>query len=435
MRLKLFFILLIAVTLLAAGLLPPVFSGVRSGNATVQADGVAFLYPDKWGGNVGTVVTVRCRGFTPGKVINFSYSFGIFTETLASEIADANGECNVSLTIPPSSRGVNYIVARDDAGQSATAAFTVVPALQMTPQNVTVGDELRITGTGFVIGDEVVVSINGLTAAQALVADSGTFIAVLKVPPLSAGVNIVGIHDTTGDIRWLELNVSSELAVNKIYGEVGARVTLTGNGFNGGARVQIKWDSTVVDTTAADTGGRFSVGFTVPVSSAGYHIISVTDGVNTQQVTFTIESVPPSVPELLSPKQKQSVASPVFFDWGSVYDPSEPVSYEIQVAHDKNFTAPVLIRKALSQSQYTLNDGEELLPNRRWNYYYWRVRASDSAGNVSGWSDTAAFHVSPENALPGWATFCLITLQVVICGGFVITLARILNPPQKKTGS
>jgi hypothetical protein len=110
------------------------------------------------------------------------------------------------------------------------------------------------------------------------------------------------------------------------------------------------------------------------------------------------------------------VSADVVFDWESVYDPSEPVSYSIQISRTADFVQPILNKQGLTSSHYELTKEEALRPSRRSTYYYWRVRATDSASNQGDWSAPIAFQVEPSNVLPLWADFALgfIGLLLVI---------------------
>ena len=154
-------------------------------------------------------------------------------------------------------------------------------------------------------------------------------------------------------------------------------------------------------------------------------LVTVTDGFNTKQVVFTVESEPPPAPKPTAPKLDSVVEAQVSFDWESVYDPSEPVSYTLQIARTADFPQPILEKEGLSLSHYALTKDEALRPSRRSTHYYWRVRATDSASNEGAWSNPIAFQVEPSNILPEWAEYVLIFIGIllVIIAVFIIRKA------------
>jgi hypothetical protein len=83
---------------------------------------------------------------------------------------------------------------------------------------------------------------------------------------------------------------------------------------------------------------------------------------------------------------------PVYFDWADVTDPSG-VTYTLQIATDENFTSVVLEKTDLANSGYTITVAEKLEKRSKEAPYYWRVKATDSAYNESGWTGAGTFYV------------------------------------------
>ncbi|MGI0040636.1 MAG: S8 family serine peptidase, partial [Nitrosopumilaceae archaeon] len=90
---------------------------------------------------------------------------------------------------------------------------------------------------------------------------------------------------------------------------------------------------------------------------------------------------PPSTPSLLAPADgivtNDNTPS---FDWSDVTDPSLPVTYTLLADNNSDFLSPEISKQSLSSSDYTtatsLADGT----------YYWKVRSTDSAGNIGVYS-------------------------------------------------
>jgi len=387
-----------------------------------------FATLDKWGGPVGTEVTVTCRGFSPEKLITFVFISTQGIQILASQAADNNGYCTAKITVPPSPQGQNTVAVSNDDGQKISLKFTVIPEVNIEPGRATPGEMVNIHGSGYVPGETTSVFINSLPVSSARAGADGSFTATFMLPLLPTGVNLVEVRDRTGEARWREITITPKITINKTEGEIGAKLTLKGSGFNAETSVQIKFDSIEINVTTTGTLGQFNTAFNVPPTEAGHHVITISDGEHIQQLTFTVESEPPAVPEIVAPKLRQSIPQPVALDWGSVFDLSEPVTYDLQIARDSDFFLLVLNKTGLTQSQYQLTETETLLPNRRGDFYYWRVRAVDAAGNRGEWAEAAAFHVNPADTPPDWMKYGLVGLQVVIVIAFGIVLARALKP-------
>jgi len=129
----------------------------------------------------------------------------------------------------------------------------------------------------------------------------------------------------------------------------------------------------------------------------------VSDGVNTRQLVFEIESEAPPVPAPLLPGDGNETKAATYFDWEDVDDPSSPLRYQLQIASDGDF-AFVVMEKTLAESEYTLSDEMALAAVTEESPYYWRVKAIDGAANESGWSAPRSFLVlapsTPSLLLP-----------------------------------
>jgi hypothetical protein len=273
---------------------------------------------------------------------------------------------------------------------------------------------VEITGTGFNANDEVDIKLYGRTMAMADTSYRGSFDALFNVPVIKAGIYSLEIQEAGVNIRSLDFTVTPQITVSDSTGNVGTTLQVSGIGFEVGGLVQIDYDTQEMTTVAADNTGSFSASFNVPVSASGPHNIFVTDGLNSEQAVFIMESTPPPVPETYAPKPDSMVKAEVTFAWSTVYDPSEPVSYTFQISRTKDFAQPILEKKNLSVSEYTLSKTEALLPNRQFTNYYWRVRATDSASNVGAWSRPVVFQVQPYYTLPQWANYILIGIGVLL---------------------
>ena len=135
------------------------------------------------------------------------------------------------------------------------------------------------------------------------------------------------------------------------------------------------------------------------------------------------DMMPPPTPKIYSPADNVVITSfPVVFSWSEVDDTdtggSDPCFYELQVDDDFNFSVPDIIQPWLPERKYSLS----FIPN---GTYYWRVRAKDSVGNASSWSekhtvivDAAVVDTSPvvlklqngtfEEGLSGWTSHYLV---------------------------
>ena len=100
------------------------------------------------------------------------------------------------------------------------------------------------------------------------------------------------------------------------------------------------------------------------------------------------DAITPTVPIQLSPPDAGWGISPITLDWTDSTDTTACgvgtiASYTLQVDTDPLFPAPVILALGTSTATGTATPG----------LYYWRVMATDAAGNSSAWSATWSFNV------------------------------------------
>jgi hypothetical protein len=386
---------------------------------------------NRWSGPVGTNVKAFCKGFYAGKQVSIQYYVTDSTEILATPIASDIGECTVQCNIPVSSSGSHTIIAKNERGTSAQIDFEVIPSLTINPSIGGVGDKVDISGTGYTSNTEIGVTLYGKKVAFAQVSERGFFNATFYVPVIKAGTYAIEIDDSSKNRKWIDFTVDSKITLSKPTGEVGLKLTVNGTGFAVGGFVTIKYDAEEISQVMADSNGSFSSSFNVPISVSGVHFVTATDGFNTRQNTFTVESNAPPVPKPTVPKLNSVVGSQVNFDWESVYDPSEPVVYTLQIAKTDDFLQPIFEKKGLSLSQYILTQEEALRPSRRFTHYYWRVRATDIASNEGDWSAPIAFQVEPTYTLPVWAIIIMGLFGALLVVFTFFRIRKTTTKPQK----
>ena len=374
-------------------------------------------------GAVGTVVTINGKGFYADKMVTFYY-YNRDREKLDTKVATPTGECSYRFTIPSSTAGKHKIIAEDTQDNSAEAEFEVIPSATLSPTSGAVADTLTVSGTGFGYRSEVTIYFKNTKVAYAKTDKYGTFESTFDVPIMKSDSYFVKVEDEDGNTDRAEFTITAAASLNKTTGNVGTELIVSGSGFNTGGTVTIKYDALEVAMVTANNNGAFSTSFAVPASISGKHLVTVSDGINTKQVVFIIESEAPPIPPPLLPKMSAKAKSPVKFEWENVDDPSLPITYNLQIAFDELFIAIVLEKENLTEPGYTLTTAEKLSPTNKEEPYYWRVKAIDGASNESQWSTRGSFYVGSSFALPGWAIYTLIALGVLIIGFLTFWLGR-----------
>lgn len=96
--------------------------------------------------------------------------------------------------------------------------------------------------------------------------------------------------------------------------------------------------------------------------------------------TFIVDATAPPAPALTFPADGgcSNDTTPAF-NWNNVADPCGGITYRIQVDDDSTFSTPVVDVSNLSASNHTSAPLAE-------GTYWWRVQATDGAGNLGPWS-------------------------------------------------
>jgi len=313
------------------------------------------------------------------------YYYNRSREKVGTEVATSSGECSYSFPLPESTAGKHNIIAENAEGNSAEAEFEVIPSTALFPTSGAAGDTLTVSGTGFASRSEVAIYFKNTEVTYVKADKYGSFADTFNVPVMKAFTYDVKVEDEDDNTDKAEFTITAKASLNKTTGSVGTELLVSGTGFTGGGTATIKYDALEVATPTADNMGAFSIAFYVPVSISGKHLVTVSDGTDTKQLVFTMESEAPPIPAPLLPRIGAKVESPVHFDWEEIDDPSLPITYRLQVASDENFTAIMLEKKELTDSGYTLTEEERLKSNKKEAPYHWRAKAIDSAANESQW--------------------------------------------------
>lgn len=355
---------------------------------------------------------------------------------------DNSGEFISSILIPESEAGDHTIMVAV-SGSEVEATFTVEPEIILSPTSGEAAATVSVSGTGFGRRSDLVIYLNGAGLKTLTTDSAGSFGANFDVPELDAGIYDVEAEDDESNLDTAKFTVTvppppaasenttteppagttpdpvtptTQLNVETPDGAIGGTIAFSGSGFEEGAII-IKFDGEEVFTTNATADGLFVAVFPAPAAKAGAHTITISDGTNSEEFIFTMESQAPPVPLPLMPEMGVTVAWPLTFDWKEVTDASLPVTYTLQIATDDGFeAASVVLEKAeLTASQYALTEIEEAKLSGQEAPYYWRIRAVDGASNEGKWTGAGQFYVPQPFGLPSWAIYSLLGL-----GGLVL---------------
>jgi hypothetical protein len=378
--------------------------------------GEISIDPDE--GPVGTEVEISGQDFDSREDITVEYDGDEVKIESGDDRTDSDGEFELTIIIPESTADDHTItVIGEDSNSEVEDVFTVEPEMTIDPDSGAAGTKVTISGTGFGYKSDVTISIDNDEVETGETDKYGSFEITFTVPILEPGTYDVEAEDDDNNSEEAEFTIATSAGINSTEGNIGTELTVSGTGFVAGGIVTVSYDGTQVATATADANGAFSGTFPVPESKHGEHTIIATDGTNTKQFTFTVESTPPPIPKPLKPEMDTQAEATAYFDWEDVTDDSLPVTYTLQIASDKDFSSLVLEKEGLTESEYTIQEGEKLPSVREEAPYYWHIKAIDGASNESEWTGAGSFYIGMQFGLPQWARYILY-----VVGGLVILL-------------
>jgi hypothetical protein len=289
---------------------------------------------------------------------------------------------------------MHRISAENTEGDYAETEFEVMPSIAPNLSSGSPGSLLAVTGSGFAARSQVSIQFGIIIVASAKTDEFGNFAVNFNIPEVNSSVYNIKAEDAVGNLDRVEFATTAGAFLSESNGPVGTRLSVRGTGFTVGETVTIDYDKIRAGTATADNNGAFSITFIVPVSKGGNHVVTVSDGTTTKKLAFKVESEAPPIPEPLLPDAGTKTTAATHLDWQDVTDPSEPVTYKLQISSDENFSGVLLEKIGLTASDYTLAQEEWLKAGSTSTAYFWRVRASDAAGNESEWSATMSFYIS-----------------------------------------
>jgi len=413
---------------------PPVVSPrIRAVATFTVTMGEIVLSPLR--GTVDTLVEITGTDFAGNKSLTVKYDKYVVPIDSGDKETSSRGSFTSVIRIPDSTAG-SHTIAASVSGDEASATFTVEPKIVINPTSGKTGTMLIISGTGFGKLKTVTIWFYGNAVATATTNMLGSFYVSFNVPDFQAGLYSVDAEEGA-NVAKAKFTItvppsapqpaptpsppepSAAISISATTGSIGQGLVMGGSGFKAGATVTVKYDNELLTAVTTDSNGVFAAAFTVPVSKYGNHSITVTDGTNTSEINFTVESTPPPVPTLLLPGMGDKVKSPIYFNWQEVTDASPPVTYTFQIASNADFSATsiVLEKKELTTTGYSVTEDESLRLGTGEKPYYWRVRAIDGASNEGNWANTGTFYVV-SSGMPTWAI-----IVIAVLGGILLLTA------------
>jgi len=402
-------------------------------------------------GTVGTLIEITGTDFPKSTGLTFRYDDYAVPVDSGNKKTSSLGSFISIIKVPDSTAGPHTVGAIASNTQVSTT-FTVNPEIILSSTSGEADKRVTVTGTGFSSKSNIDIWFHNVQVAVATTNTAGKFSISFKVPSLNAGLYTIdaeGLNNiakakftvVVPPAQPAPLPAPSPTAPKAIVstsatgGPVGQTMVASGASFKAGSIVAIKYDGQTITTTSADSNGLFAASFVIPASKYGEHIITADDGTNAVEVKFTVEAIPPPIPTLLSPEPGDKLQAPIAFYWTGVTDNSQPVTYELQIATNKEFPRDSIIieERELAKTEYTITQADQSKLVRAKTPYYWRVRAIDAASNEGNWASQGMFYVA--SAFPAWALYTLVAIGILLVIGLGYLISMKIGSKRKITSS
>lgn len=339
------------------------------------------------------------------------------------------------------------------------APVMVVPLIKLASTKGKVGGILTLYGYGFRSAEDgCSVTFDGEMISYNTVADTiGNWKVDLKIPAAAAGSHIVGAYATfTYDesVPKVRFEVIPVLTANTDSAKAGEKVTIFGAGFAGNQNIRLSLGGRELGRAVSDALGNFEANVPMPQLGAGMIEIGASDDQrNSASAVINMTSV--EVPKPITVEARRPVSGSqitifpsafaaiggfldnfgyalsslfnfglkVDFDWDNA-SANGKFTYNLQIATEKDFTRPVVLKTNLPESSYTLEQNEALPEGS----YFWRVRAIDTYGSQGQWSEPQSFSITPMGTVDRILVTAVTVIIVAVLLAFVFRIViNLLN--------
>ncbi len=231
----------------------------------------------KYSGSPGTNIWINGTGFSANSNVDI-YWDNSYQDTTTT---DANGNFSYQYTIPSSTAGAHTIYVTDGSN-SASATFTVVPAITLSTNNGYVGTTVTVNGEGFSGNVRVYLFWDSTYLGRTTTNNNGEFTFTFNTPASPYGLHSVKAIDTDNNQATVSFLILSHITLYSSSGYYGKQIYYNCTGYSATARLSIIWDygttdTIILDTVTTDSTGSYSGAFRVPEATYGTHNVTGID--------------------------------------------------------------------------------------------------------------------------------------------------------------
>ncbi len=251
----------------------------------LYVDAAIKLVPDS--GSTGTQVEVQGTGFWGSRSVEIDYSGGKLDTRPSSIETDDRGSFTASFSVPGDFDRTENIKA-SDGNYNADSEFTLLAGIILNPPSGVVGTKVRIDGTGFDRNNNIKLFFDSTPIGDTESDNNGDFTVSVAVPENEYGDHTISASDGSNTAEAI-FEIMASVSISPESGKIGSRVDISGVGFRPNKSVTIRFDGTLVASTASDSKGEVHDVFEVPQGyDTGNYSVTASDGQASASTTFTV---------------------------------------------------------------------------------------------------------------------------------------------------
>ena len=250
-------------------------------------------------GAAGSSAAISGSGFNANAPITVTFDGNSVSTNCTTDATGSFSPC--AFTVPAKTTGIHTVMASDGSANSATAIYTVTPAIGLNATAGTVGSPITLSGSNYtpnstltVTFDEAALRMSGICTTDASGNLPASNTCAFTVPATTAGPHTVAVSDGTysGSATF---TVTRAISLSPRTGAVGSPAAVSGSGFAPFAPIAVTFDGSSVPTACtADAKGNVSFcAFTVPAKTVGSYTVTASDGAGYS--ALTIYTVSPAI--------------------------------------------------------------------------------------------------------------------------------------------
>ncbi len=275
-------------------------------------------------GYVGTLLTFNGTGYAHSSAITVSWSYG----TACTATTNSKGNFSCTYQIPATYNGGWTFTGTDASSNTASATFTVIQQLTVSPTSGPAGTTVTFVGTGYDSPDTTggaqvwITWMSGsVQACDVATNGQGSMSCTYVIPETPAGQYTFTGADNTPHTATAAFSVIPTLTASPASGLVGTLVTFNGTSYATSSSVTVTWTHGTACTATTSTAGAFSCSFTIPAYTVGgTYTFTGTDASSHKATAAFVDT-----PKLSISRSPNTVTKTVTFS-GKGFNDSAPVT-------------------------------------------------------------------------------------------------------------